>query len=295
MVRIDVAHPGGESTNPGNWPCTEWMVVPTLGGMTTATSPSVGHELRRWRGLRSLSQLALATQAGVSTRHVSFIENGRSRPTPDMIVRLAEVMQVPRSEQNRLLLAGGFAPRYPHRGLDDETLAPVMAGLRCLLDAHAPYPALLLDDHWDVVDANGAVDALLAGCDPRLLEPPLNVIRLCLHPEGLAPRIRNLPVWRAHLLHQLEQRVVRTGGDPDLVALREDVTAYPSGGAPPASPAVDPVVPLEIEARDGVLRLFSVVTQVESASDITLGGLHLETFVPADDTTRQLLSSARGR
>ncbi|TQL69782.1 transcriptional regulator with XRE-family HTH domain [Nocardioides albertanoniae] len=254
------------------------------------TSPSIGSELRRWRELRALSQLALATQAEVSTRHVSYVENGRSRPTPEMIVRLAEVMAVPMGEQNRLLLAGGFAPRYPHRTTDDEALAPMMAGLRSLLDAHAPYPALLLDDHWDIVDANRAVDALLTGCDPSLLEPPLNVIRLCLHPLGLAASIRNLPVWRAHLLHQLGRRITHTGGDPDLVALRDEVDAYPVGDAPTARPQVDPVVPLEIEVGDQVLRLFSVASQIESASDVTLNGLHLETFVPADDRTRQVLS-----
>ncbi|WP_406023442.1 helix-turn-helix transcriptional regulator [Nocardioides sp. NBC_00850] len=181
-----------------------------------------------------MSQLALATQAEVSTRHVSYVENGRSRPTPEMIVRLAEVMRVPMAEQNRLLLAGGFAPRYPHRATDHDALAPVMAGLRSLLDAHAPYPALLLDDHWDIVDANQPVDGLLDGCDPSLLEPPLNVIRLCLHPRGLAPRIRNLPVWRAHLLHQLGRRITHTGGDPALVGLRDEVTAYPPvTGRPP--------------------------------------------------------------
>ena len=207
-----------------------------------------------------------------------------------MIVRLAEVMQVPMAEQNRLLLAGGFAPRYPHRATDDEALAPVMAGLRSLLDAHAPYPASLLDDHWDVVDANEPVDALLTGCDPSLLEPPLNVIRLCLHPRGLAPRIRNLPTWRAHLLHQLSRRIARTGGDPQLVALQEEVISYPCHGEPAARPLADPVIPLEIEAGDHVLRLFSVTSQIESASDVTLNGLHLETFVPADDRTRQLLS-----
>lgn len=260
-----------------------------------ATSPSIGQELRRWRGLRSLSQLALATQADVSTRHLSFVENGRSRPTPEMIVRLAEVMQIPPGEQNRLLLAGGFAPRHPHRAVDHETLAPVMAGLRSLLDAHAPYPALLLDDRWDVIDANEPVDALLAGCDPRLLEPPLNVMRLCLHPRGLAPRIRNLPTWRAHLLHQLGQRIALTGGDPALLALRADVTGHPHGGEPPGPPSGDPVVPLEIEAGGDVLRLFGVASRIESASDVTLDGLHLETFVPADDRTRQLLSPGQTR
>ncbi|MFD4324456.1 helix-turn-helix domain-containing protein [Nocardioides sp. NPDC058538] len=264
--------------------------------ISTATSPSpspsasVGSELRRWRELRSLSQLALATQAEVSTRHVSYVENGRSRPTPEMIVRLAEVMRVPMAEQNRLLLTGGFAPRYPHRATDDDELAPVMAGLRSLLDAHAPYPALLLDDHWDIVDANEPVDGLLTGCDPSLLEPPLNVIRLCLHPRGLALRIRNLPVWRAHLLHQLGQRITHTGGDPALVALRDEVTAYPSAAVPSARPLADPVVPLEVDAGDHVLRFFSVASQIESAADVTLNGLHLETFVPADDRTRQLLS-----
>lgn len=226
----------------------------------------------------------------MSTRHVSYVENGRSRPTPEMIVRLAEVLRVPMAEQNRLLLAGGFAPRYPHRATDDEALASVMAGLRSLLDAHAPYPALLLDDHWDIVDANEPVDGLLAGCDPSLLEPPLNVIRLCLHPRGLAPRIRNLPVWRAHLLHQLGRRITHTGGDPALVGLQDEVTAYPSGDEPSVRPLADPVVPLEVDAGGHVLRFFSVASQIESASDVTLNGLHLETFVPADDRTRQMLS-----
>lgn len=226
----------------------------------------------------------------MSTRHVSYVENGRSRPTPEMIVRLAEVMRVPMAEQNRLLLAGGFAPRYPHRATDDDALAPVMAGLRSLLDAHAPYPALLLDDHWDIIDANEPVDGLLAGCDPSLLEPPLNVIRLCLHPRGLAPRIRNLPVWRAHLLHQLGRRITHTGGDPALVALRDEVAAHPSGDGPSVRPVADPVVPLEIDAGGHVLRFFSVASQIESASDVTLNGLHLETFVPADDRTRLALS-----
>ncbi|MEU4450740.1 XRE family transcriptional regulator [Nocardioides sp. NPDC023903] len=194
------------------------------------------------------------------------------------------------AEQNRLLLAGGFAPRYPHRATDDDALAPVMAGLRSLLDAHAPYPALLLDDHWGIVDANEPVDGLLDGCDRSLLEPPLNVIRLCLHPRGLAPRIRNLPVWRAHLLHQLGRRITHTGGDPALVALRDEVTAYASGDGPSVRPLADPVVPLEIDAGGHVLRFFSVASQIESASDVTLNGLHLETFVPADDRTRQTLS-----
>lgn len=262
------------------------------GSVTSPTRPpSVGGELRRWRELRSLSQLALAAQADVSTRHVSYVENGRSRPTPEMILRLAEVMQVPMAEQNRLLLAGGFAPRYSERPSTDASIAPVMAGLRGLLDAHVPFPALLLDDHWDILDANAPVDALLTGCRPHVLEPPVNVIRLCLHPGGLAPRIRNLPTWGAHLLHQLSRRIAHTGGDPALLALREEVAPYVSDDVSEARPRVDPVVPLEIEVDGEVLVFFSVASQIESATDITLDGLHLETFLPADERTRSLLGS----
>lgn len=242
---------------------------------TTTSPPSVGAELRRWREQRSLSQLALAGRAEVSTRHLSCVETGRSRPTSSMIVRLAEVLEVPMAEQNALLLAGGFAPRYPQRPADGPELAPVMDGLRRLLDAHAPFPALLLDDHWDVVDANAAVDGLLVGCAPELLEPPLNVIRLCLHPGGLAPRIRNLPTWRAHLRGQLDERIVRSGGDPGLLALQEEAEALSPGAWQDPPPRPDPVVLLELEAG-GLLRLFSVATRIENPQDVTLGGLHLD-------------------
>ncbi|WP_239460067.1 helix-turn-helix domain-containing protein [Nocardioides daejeonensis] len=256
----------------------------------TLTPPAlVGSELRRWRELRSLSQLALSTRADVSTRHLSYVENGRSRPTPEMILRLADVLEVPMREQNRLLLAAGFAPRHPQRGLDDADLSSVLAGLRALLDAHAPFPALLMDDHWEIVDANEPIQALLAGCDPALLEPPVNVIRLALHPGGLAPRIRNLATWRAHLLHQLEQRIGHSGGDPRLVALRAEVDAYPGGDERAAGRPVDPVVLLELATDDAPLRMFSVASRIEGPADITLDALHLETFLPADDHTRRVL------
>ena len=260
----------------------------------TGAAP-IGSELRRWRELRALSQLALATRASVSTRHLSFVENGRSRPTPEMILRLADVLEVPMSEQNRLLLAAGFAPRHPERGLDDADLSSVLAGLRSLLDAHAPYPALLLDDHWDVVDANAAVHALLTDCDPVVLEPPINVIRLALHPRGLAPRIRNLPTWRAHLLHQLEHRIDRTGGDPRLTALREEMAGCPGGDEPTGQRPVDPVVLLELETDDAPLRMFSVASRIEGPADVTLDALHLETFLPADDHTRRAWEADAGR
>ena len=257
--------------------------------MSIATPiPQIGDEVRRWRELRSLSQLGLASRAEVSTRHLSFVETGRARPTAEMILRLAAAMDIPLPEQNQMLLAGGFAPRHAQRTTTDEALAPVMAGLRNLLDAHAPYPAILLDDDWDVVDANEPVNGLVVDCAPELLEPPLNVIRLCLHPGGLAPRIRNLSAWRAHLLHQLDKRIERTGSRPRLVELRREVTAYPSEGGSERAPA-DPVAYLDIRVGEHDLRMFSVVSQVESPADVTLSGLHLETFVPADAETRALL------
>ncbi|GAA1547483.1 transcriptional regulator with XRE-family HTH domain [Microbacterium ginsengiterrae] len=249
----------------------------------------VGAELRRWRTHRALSQLALASRADVSTRHLSFIETGRSRPTPDMILRLAEELQVPFAEQNRLLLSGGYAPRYESRATDSEQLAPVMAGLRQLLDAHTPFPALLLDDHWNVVDANEAVDTLFSGCAPELLEPPLNVIRLALDDRGLAPRIRNFDTWSAHLLHQLHQRVLFTRGDPMLEQLYAEYAG--PGHQRISRPTGDPVLTLEITLNSTELRLFSIASRIESAADLTLDGLHLETFLPADDQTRQVFDN----
>lgn len=259
--------------------------------MTQAAAPAtLGDEVRRWRELRGLSQLSLSARAEVSTRHLSFIENDRSRPTAEMILRLADALEVPMSDQNQLLLAGGFAPQHPQRDLADEDISTVMTGLRGLLDAHAPYPALLLDDHWDVIDANTAIDQLLVGCDPALLEPPINVIRLALHPRGLAPRIRNLSVWRAHLVHQLEHRLRHTGGDPTLRALHDEVTGYPGATPPHACPG-NPVVLLELDTDEGPLRLFSVASRIEGPADVTLEALHLETFLPADATTREKLTA----
>lgn len=256
---------------------------------STALPVTIGAELRRWREHRSLSQLALANRAEVSTRHLSYVENGRSRPTSTMILRLAEVLDVPMGAQNRLLLAGGFAPRHPAHSIDDPELSAVMDGVRSLIDAHAPYPALLLDDSWDVIDANQAVDALLAGCDPVLLEPPINVIRLALHPLGLSARIRNLGQWRAHLIHQLRERIRRTGGDHDLEALYAEVQGYPHPGEDGGAPQ-GPVVLLELDADGGPLRFFSVASRIEGPADVTVDSLHLETFLPADSRTRAALS-----
>ena len=167
-----------------------------------ADGVDVGPLLRTWRERRRFSQLELSNRSQVSTRHLSRVETGKAHPTSEMVLHLADHLDVPLRERNRLLLAAGFAPLYQDHLLDDGSVAVVMDGLRHLLDAHLPYPALLLDPFWDVIDANAAVDRLLLGCDPALLEPPLNVVRLCLHPGGLAPRIRNLHHWAGHLHQQ---------------------------------------------------------------------------------------------
>src|SRR5215813_8731479 len=182
-------------------------------------SRPVGELLREWRERRRLSQLDLAIQADISARHLSFVETGRSRPTPAMILRLTEQLDVPLRERNTMLLAGGYAPAYPQHGLDEPELASVRAALRRVLAAHEPNPAVLINRWWEMVDANGAVAALTDGCAPELLVPPVNVLRLSLHPDGMAPRIVNLPQWRAHLLDRLDRDIASTA-DPALIELR---------------------------------------------------------------------------
>ncbi|SES21167.1 Helix-turn-helix domain-containing protein [Pedococcus cremeus] len=256
---------------------------------TVQTRPEVGALLRTWRERRRLSQLELSTRAQVSTRHLSYVETGRSRPTAEMIDRIADSLEVPLRSRDELLLAGGYAPRHGGRGLDHADLGVVLDGLRHLLDAHLPNPALLLDRHWDVVDANAATDLLLAGCEPALLEPPVNAIRVSLHPGGLAPRIRNLSQWAAHLVHQVQARADLTH-DPALVALARGAAAYVPGAARGPRPT-GPVLALELEHEDGLLRFFSVSARLETATDATLDELHLETFLPADRETQRAMAS----
>lgn len=246
----------------------------------------VGALLRDWRGRRRMSQQELSNRASVSTRHLSYLENGRSAPTRAMVATLVEHLDVPLSARNEVFLAAGYAPPYRQRSLGDDDLAPVMDGLRRLLDAHLPWPALLLDDHWDIVDSNAAVDALLDGCAPDLLEPPVNAIRVTLHPEGLAPRIRNLTEWGGHLVNQLRHRV-ESSRDPRLSDLLAEVDGLVPrrGGARATAGVGGPVVTMEIEQGGRLLRFFSVSARLEMATDLTVDGLHLETFVPADAAT----------
>jgi transcriptional regulator with XRE-family HTH domain len=257
--------------------------------MTTTAEPEVGTLLREWRERRRLSQLELSLRAEVSTRHLSFVETGRSRPTVAMIERLAGHLDVPLRERNRLLLAGGYAPVHPEHAWEEPDLAAVRDALRQVLVAHEPNPALLLNRWWELVDANAAVAPLLDGVDPMLLAPPVNVLRLSLHPGGLAPRIRNLGQWRAHLLEQLHQRIDRTA-DPRLVALAEELAGYPAGGPVPAEPTAV-VLPLRLSTPAGERCFFSIAAHIETAADVTVDELTLEAFYPADTATAEALRS----
>lgn len=255
---------------------------------------SIGSLVRSWRAQRHLSQLDLATEAEISQKHLSFIESGRSAPSRDMVVTLAEHLDIPLRERNTLLLAAGFAPIYRDRPLDDPALLRARAAIDQVLKAHEPFPAMAVDRHWTLVSANAAVAPLVAGADPELTKPPVNLMRLSLHPRGLAPLIVNLGEWRAHLLERLrrQQRITR---DAATESLLKEVTAYPGGtgrrgGEPPS--ATDPdviVVPLKLRTHGGVLSFFSTVTVFGTAVDITLSELSLEAFYPADEATATAL------
>jgi transcriptional regulator with XRE-family HTH domain len=231
-----------------------------------------------------MSQLELSARAGVSARHVSFLETGRSRPTREMILRLSAPLGVPLRQQNELLLAGGFAPAHPESALDGPPLAAVLASLRDVLAGHEPCPALLIDRHWTMIDANAAVAPLLDGCASRLLEPPVNVLRLSLHPDGMAPRIRNLAEWRTHVLHRLAEQAAHLG-DPVLRELHAELCDYP-GGASATRPA-GLVVPLRFDD----LSFFSVTSMIGTPLDVTLAELAIESFLPADEATRARLAT----
>jgi transcriptional regulator with XRE-family HTH domain len=226
-------------------------------------------------------QLAVTTE--ISTRHLSFVETGRSTPTPQMIDRLADTLDVPLRERNALFVSAGYAPQYAHRDLRAPELRAIADAFRTLLDAHLPHPALVLDRWWDVVDRNAATDILLAGCAAELLEPPVNAIRLSLHPDGLAPRIRNLDQWRTFLLGQVRHRYERTA-DPRLGELLAEAAEYPGGHGPPVSSS-NVVVPLRLMVGETELSFFSIAASVMSAVDVTVDDLHIEAFYPADATT----------
>jgi transcriptional regulator with XRE-family HTH domain len=253
--------------------------------------PPVGTLLRDWRQRRRLSQLDLALDAGVSARHLSFVETGRSKPSSEMVLHLAEQLQVPLRERNQLLLAAGYAPVYGERALDDPDMQPVREAVELVLGGHEPYPALLVDQHWEMVAANRGVALITEGVAPDLLEPPVNALRVALHPEGMAPRILNLAEWRAHLLDRLARQIAVTGA-PALTTLYQELSAYPSpplesnGGHTVAN---DIVVSLRLDGGDRELSFFSTVTTFGTAVDITVAELAIESFFPADAATAEHL------
>jgi transcriptional regulator with XRE-family HTH domain len=261
-----------------------------------ADRPRIGTLLRDWRVRRRMSQQDLALEAGVSARHVSFVETGRSKPSADMVIQLAEHLEVPLRDRNTLLLAAGFAPAYAQRDLDEPEMGPVREAIDRVLRGHEPYPAVVVDRHWGLVAANRAVPLLIGGAADHLLEPPVNVLRLSLHPEGMAPRIVNLGEWRAHLLDRLGRQAV-VSGDPALFALHEELAGYPGGegGHVPDLEAGAIAVPLRLRTDDGELAFISTATTFGTATDVTVSELAIESFFPADDATGRSLTSSRRR
>jgi transcriptional regulator with XRE-family HTH domain len=254
----------------------------------------IGDLLREWRRRRRLSQLDLALEADISTKHLSFLETGRAQPSRDMVVHLADRLEMPLRERNQLLVAAGYAPVFRERALGDPGLSAIRSAIERLLAGHEPYPALAVDRHWTLVTANSVVAALLAGVAPSLLTPPVNVLRLSLHPEGLAPRIVNLAQWRAHLLARLD-RQVELSADPVLTALGAELRCYPAPRRMPPRPvdrdveAASPIVPFELASEAGFLALISTTTVFGTPVDVTVSELALETFFPADAATAERL------
>jgi transcriptional regulator with XRE-family HTH domain len=257
-----------------------------------AATRRVGPLLRDWRQRRRLSQLDLALEAGVSARHLSFVETGRARPSADMVLHLSERLSVPLRERNRLLLAAGHAPVFEQRDLDDPEMAPVRQALQQILDGHDPFPAVVVDGAWEMVAANRAVSLLTEGVAPDLLEPPLNVLRVSLHPDGLAPRIANLGEWRAHLLDRLRRQIDLTA-DPALKSLLEELLGYPGPEAPRrgdgAHASHDLAVPLRLHSPAGELTFISTVATFGTAVEVTASELSIESFFPVDRRTRDAL------
>ena len=272
--------------------------------MTTLIRPetlpraSLGDLLRDWRKRRHQSQLALALQAGISQRHLSFVESGRSQPSRDMLLHLAEQLEVPLRDRNRLLVSAGFAPVFAERSLEDPALAAARSAVERVLTAQEPYPALAIDRHWTLLSANRAVAPLLAGAAASLLVPPVNVLRLSLHPEGLASRIANLAQWRSYLLQRLARECELTGDDY-LVKLLEELRDYPvpgsrasQRGSTSSHSDARVFVPFELETESGVLSFIGTTTVFGTPVDITVAEIALECFFPANAETAAYLRAA---
>jgi transcriptional regulator with XRE-family HTH domain len=284
-----------------------WCALAIMGAMNTLslahTAPSspsspsasrtVGDLLREWRQRRRMSQLLLATEADVSTRHLSFVESGRAVPSREMVMHLAERLDVPLRARNALLVAAGYAPLFRERPLSDPQLAAAREAVELVLKGHEPYPALAIDRHWTIVAANNALAPLLSGASPELLKPPVNALRLSLHPDGIAGSIVNWHAWRDHALARL-QRQIEVSGDSTLSALRDELAAYP---APPGAVAAEHdnaavnqiAVPLRLRTPIGELSFFNTTTVFGTPVDVTLSELAIEAFFPADQQTATAL------
>jgi transcriptional regulator with XRE-family HTH domain len=261
-----------------------------------ASHSGVGELLREWRNRRRLSQLDLAFEANVSARHLSFVETGRARPSRGLVLELAEHLEVPLRERNNLLLAAGFAPIYDETPLAEASMVPVRHALQKIVGGHEPFPAVIVDRHWGLIWSNEPARAILTdGVDRKLLEPPVNAMRVTLHPDGLAPKIANLTEWSAHLLMRLQRQHARAP-DPELETLREELRSYP--GVSESSAAVDAermlFVPLRLEHGGLELSLFSTLATFGTALDITLAELSIESFFPADKETDAALRALFG-
>src|SRR4051812_35271405 len=256
--------------------------------------PTVGRLLRSWRDARRLSQMELSLEAEVSTRHLSFVETGRAQPSRELIVRLAEHLDVPLRERNELLLAAGYAPVYPVSDLDDERMSSVRDAVRRVLAGHEPYPALVVDRHWGLLEANASVAVPLEGGAPEDLRPPGNVPGHPLAPARAGPPVANLGEWRAHLLERLKRQVVATH-DPQLITLLNELRGYPCHQPEPSVEMPGPgeiVVPLRLRHGDGELRFMSIVSTFGTPLDITVQELSIEAFFPADAATAEVLRAA---
>jgi len=261
--------------------------------MVAAVHP-VGDLLREWRQRRRMSQLDLSLEADISTKHLSFLETGRSQPSRDMVLLLAGQLEIPLRERNVLLVAAGYAPVFAERPLQDPALQQARKAVDLVLAGHEPYPALAVDRHWTLIAANRAVGRMIGGADASLLQPPVNVLRLSLHPKGLAPRIANLAEWRAHVLARL-RRQIEASADPVLTELLRELEAYPASnvrkaGRPPSGHEYAGVlVPVQFVTEQGLLSFFSTTTVFGTPLDITLSELALESFFPADAATGETL------
>src|SRR5262245_11737450 len=261
--------------------------------MQTNRKPA-GDYLREWRGKRRMSQLELASEAEISTRHLSFLETGRTQASREMLLHLSEQLDIPLRERNVMLVAAGYAPVFEERPLASPEMTAARQAIERVLKGHEPFPALAIDRHWQLVSANAAVAPLLAGLDEGLLKPPVNVLRLSLHPDGLAPRIANLAEWRAHLLMRLRTQIGQTA-DAVLIDLLAELSKFPATNMlqprmpPPRDETAGIFVPFQLVTDAGKLTFISTTTVFGTPVDVTLSELALECFFPADDATAQAL------